>query len=153
MERKTLAKGINKEKVISTGKSLGMNLCPEEAEEYLMVINNSLLEMELLDTLPDEIPQTTYARTPGYEPHGEENKLNAWYVKTSVRGRGVGKLEGKRVVLKDNIFLQGVKMMNGGFLEGFVCDHDATVVRRVLEEGGEIAGKGLLVCFIRETTC
>jgi len=56
-----------------------------------------------------------------------------------------GKLKefaGKRVVLKDNICLAGVPMMNGAStLEGYVPDVDATVATRILDAGGTIAGK------------
>ena len=83
-----------------------------------------------------------YPRTPGYRPTGDENKHNAWYVKTTVEGAARGKLKGKTVVLKDNIMLAGVPMMNGAStLEGYVPDIDATVVQRILDAGGTIVGK------------
>ena len=83
-----------------------------------------------------------YPRTPGYRPTGDENKHNAWYVKTTVEGASRGKLKGKTVVLKDNIMLAGVPMMNGAAtLEGYVPDIDATVVTRILDAGGTIVGK------------
>jgi amidase len=45
-------------------------------------------------------------------------------------------------VLKDNIGLAGVPMMNGAStLEGYVPDVDATVVTRILDAGGTIVGK------------
>jgi amidase len=46
------------------------------------------------------------------------------------------------VVLKDNICLAGVPMMNGAStLKGYVPDIDATVVTRILDAGGTIVGK------------
>jgi amidase len=46
------------------------------------------------------------------------------------------------VVLKDNIMLAGVPMMNGAAtLEGYVPEIDATVVTRILDAGGTIVGK------------
>ena len=36
---------------------------------------------------PDYVPAVKYPRTPGYRPEGEENKYNAWYVKTDDQGR------------------------------------------------------------------
>src|SRR4029077_1806297 len=54
------------------------------------------------------------------------------------------KLAGRRVALKDNICLAGVPMMIGAdILEGYVPEVDATVVERVLDAGGEIAGKAV----------
>ena len=48
------------------------------------------------------------------------------------------------MALKDNICLAGVPMMVGAaFLDGSVPDIDATIVTRILDEGGEIAGKAV----------
>ena len=59
-----------------------------------------------------------------------------------------GKLRGKSVVLKDNIMLAGVPMMNGSAtMEGYVPDIDATVVQRVLDAGGTIVGKAHCEAF------
>ena len=45
-------------------------------------------------------------------------------------------------MLKDNICLAGVPMMNGAStLEGYTPDVDATVVTRILDAGGTIVGK------------
>ena len=55
---------------------------------------------------------------------------------------------GKTVVLKDNIMLAGVPMMNGSAtLEGYMPDIDATVVERILDAGGTIAGKAHCEAF------
>ena len=97
-----------------------------------------------LDAVPDEKPAVKYPRDGGRRPRADENKLGAWYVKTSIKGKPAGKLAGRRVALKDNVCLAGVPMMVGaGFLEGSVPDIDATIVTRILDEGGEIAGKAV----------
>ena len=58
------------------------------------------------------------------------------------RARASGKLKGKTVVLKDNIMLAGVPMMNGSAtMEGYIPDIDATVVQRMLDAGATIVGK------------
>ena len=89
-----------------------------------------------------------YPRTPGYRPSGDENKFNAWYVKTTIKGAPGGKLAGKRVALKDNVCLAGVPMMNGAAtLEGYVPDIDATIVTRMLDAGATILGKAHCECF------
>ena len=95
-----------------------------------------------LDRMPDELPPVTYPRLPGRRPFSEENRCGAWYVKTDIEGAASGKLKGKKVVLKDNICLAGVPLMNGAStMEGYVPDVDATVVTRILDAGGTIAGK------------
>jgi amidase len=102
----------------------------------------------LLDRLPDELPPVRYPRLPGRRPAPEENRLGAWYVKTEIAGAPSGKLAGKRVALKDNICLAGVPMMNGAStLEGYVPEIDATVVTRILDAGGTIAGKTVCEYF------
>jgi amidase len=107
--------------------------------------------IEALDArvhFPDNLPAVRYPRTPGYRPMGEENAHNAWYVKTTVEGAPTGRLKGKTVVLKDNIMLAGVPMMNGSAtLEGYMPDIDATVVERVLDSGGTIVGKAHCEAF------
>ena len=65
-------------------------------------------------------------------------------MKTAIKGKPGGKLAGRRVALKDNVCLAGVPMMVGaGFLDGSVPDIDATIVTRILDDGGEIAGKAV----------
>ena len=45
-------------------------------------------------------------------------------------------------MLKDNVCLAGVPMMNGAStLEGYMPDIDATIVTRILDAGGTIVGK------------
>jgi amidase len=97
-----------------------------------------------LDAVPDELPKVRYPRGPMHRPNAEENRHGAWYVQTSIKGAPAGKLAGRRVALKDNVCLAGVPMMVGAeLLEGYVPDVDATVVERILDAGGEIAGKAV----------
>jgi amidase len=122
--------------------SLHMSMSQGEVAEYLDVLEGTFKAYDRLNQLPDYLPPVRYPRTPGYRPGANENPLNAWAVKTEVRGATHGPLAGKRVVLKDNICLAGVPMMNGAStLEGYVPDIDATVVTRVLDAGGTIVGK------------
>ncbi|MFL5038338.1 MAG: amidase [Xanthobacteraceae bacterium] len=102
-----------------------------------------------LDAMADEVPVVTEARAFA-RPAPEENRYGAWYVTTSIKrqaggtGGTGGKLAGRRIALKDNICLAGVPMMIGaGLLEGYVPEVDATIVTRILDAGGEIAGKAV----------
>lgn len=122
--------------------SLHMNMSDREVNEYLDVMEGTFQAYDRVAQLPDYLPAVRYPRTPGYRPGAAENPLNAWAVKTEVRGAAHGPLSGKRVVLKDNVCLAGVPMMNGSStLEGYVPDVDATVVTRILDAGGTIVGK------------
>jgi amidase len=122
--------------------SLHMSMSDREIAEYMEVMEGTMQAYDRLQQLPDNLPPVRYPRTPGYRPGAAENPLNAWAVKTEVRGAPYGPLAGKRVVLKDNICLAGVPMMNGAStLEGYVPDVDATIATRILDAGGTIVGK------------
>ena len=122
--------------------SLHLSMSQGEVAEYLEVLEGTFQAYDRVNELPDYLPPVRYPRTPGYRPGANENPLNAWAVKTEVRGAAHGPLSGKRVVLKDNICLAGVPMMNGAStLEGYAPDIDATVVTRILDAGGTIVGK------------
>ncbi len=122
--------------------SLHMSMSDREVSEYLDVMEGTMQAYDRVAQLPDYLPEVRYPRTPGYRPGAAENKLNAWAVKSEVRGAAHGPLSGKRIVLKDNVCLAGVPMMNGSStLEGYVPDVDATLVTRILDAGGTIVGK------------
>jgi amidase len=121
---------------------LGMQ--PDDA--YLDTTGRILRELssayEHLDTLPDDPPRPRYPRSGGTRPSPDENRHGGWCVTTSIRGAASGPLAGRRVALKDNICVAGVPMTNGAdVFEDYVPDTDATVVTRILDAGGEIAGK------------
>lgn len=121
---------------------LGMHLSDEQIKEFLDNMQGSLDAYDVVDGLPDYLPPVLYPRTSGSRPTDEENPLNAWYIKTDVRGAPKGPLLGKTVALKDNVCLAGVPMMNGAStLKGYTPDVDATVVTRLLDAGATIAGK------------
>src|SRR5258708_29399883 len=126
----------------SVAEDLGMHMGDEELKSYDALMQGNYAAYDIVDALPDNVPAVTYPRTPGYRPEGDENKYNAWYFKSTVKGAPSGKLAGKTVALKDNVSLAGVPMMNGAStLEGYVPDIDATIVTRILDAGGTILGK------------
>lgn len=130
------------EQLRELARGLHMNLPDGELAQYLEQMEGSFAAYDRVEQLPDFVPPVIYPRTPGRRPSADENRMNAWYVKTEVRGADSGPLRGKQVVLKDNIALAGVPMMNGAStLEGYVPDIDATVARRVLDAGATIVGK------------
>jgi amidase len=121
---------------------IGLALSQADVESFLGLLKPLVDSYHVVDQLPDELPIVKYPRTPGYRPTGAENKHNAWYYKTTIKGAPGGKLDGKTVALKDNVMLAGVPMMNGAStLEGFVPEMDATIVTRLLDAGATILGK------------
>src|ERR1700761_487470 len=125
-------------------QQLGMN----PSDDYLRAVEEIVTPLAAayaaLDAMPDELPAVKYPRGPVTWPQADENRYGAWYVKTSIKGQPNGPLAGRRVALKDNICLAGVPMTLGAdVFEGYVPEVDATIVERILDAGGEIAGKAV----------
>lgn len=136
------------DRVRRLGAELGMDITPEYAQEFIDFCQVFVPGFRLVDQLVDEKPPVKYPRTPGYRPEPADNPLNAWYVRTDIRGASAGKLAGKRIAVKDNTMIAGVPMMNGAsVLEGFVPEVDATIVTRILDAGGHIIGKAVCEYF------
>jgi len=121
---------------------IGLDLSDEDVDAFRGLMGPSIDALNLVDDMPDELPPVKYPRDTGYHPPPDENPLNGWYVKTSIKGATDGKLKGRTVALKDNIMLADIPMMCGSAtLKGYVPEIDATVVERILDAGGEITGK------------
>src|SRR5580704_5572871 len=130
------------EQLRAAAGEVGLSLTDADVESYMGLMKASVEAYNVVDRMPDCLPEVKYPRTPGRFPGPEENKHNAWYVKTSIAGADAGPLEGKKVAIKDNSMVAGVPMMNGNsILEGYVPEIDATVVTRLLDAGAEILGK------------
>jgi amidase len=130
------------DQLFEIGDEIGLSFARNDADSFIEILRPFIAAYNVIDAMPDNLPEVKYPRTPGRHPQPEENPHNAWYVKTTVRGAPEGKLKGRTVVLKDNIMLAGVPMMNGAAtLEGYVPNVDATVVTRILDAGGTILGK------------
>jgi amidase len=115
-----------------------------DLEAYQELMRGPLLSFEAVAAADQPTLSVRYPREDVRAPGLEENPFNAWYWKCSIKGKADGPLRGKRVVVKDNICVAGVPMMNGSrVMEGYVPDVDATVVTRVLDAGAEIVGKGV----------
>ncbi len=126
----------------------GFELSRDELKSFRELMKPRFEHLQELETLPDYLPEVKYPREPGYRPEPEDNPYNAWCRKVVVKGAASGKLQGKRIALKDNIMLAQVPMMNGTWLfEGYVPEVDATIVTRILDAGGEIAGKAETECL------
>lgn len=138
----------NEEQLADVADRLGFNMSPEDITSFQGLMQGYVDAYNAVDLMIDPLPEITYPRTPGVRPPVEENELNAWYVKSTVQGAPDGKLKGKTVVLKDNVMLGGVPMMNGSStLEGYIPNVDATIVTRLLDAGATILGKAHCECF------
>jgi amidase len=132
------------------GQMYGLEFTDEELATYRGLMAGVLASYNRLDELTEPLPPVRYPRTSGYRPSPQENTLNAWYWKCSIKGAPSGRLAGKRIAVKDNVCVAGIPMMNGSVtLEGYVPEFDATIVTRILDAGGEIVGKAVCehLCF------
>jgi amidase len=149
-ERKMAVRLPDVDQIQEIAGSFGMKLTAEDAASFRGLMAGSIASYNRLDEIPEPTLPVKYPRTPGYRPDAKENPFNAWYWKSEIRGADKGILAGKKIAVKDNICVAGVPMMNGSqLLEGYVPEADATVVTRVLDAGGMVAGKAACedLCF------
>jgi amidase len=138
------------EQILDIALDFDLDLSEEDARSFAGLIAGSVPSYNRLDELAEPSLPVKYPRTPGRRPAPEENPYNAWYWKCEIKGADGGLLAGKRVGIKDNVCVAGVPYMNGcRVIEGYVPEVDATVVTRILDAGGTIAGKAACedLCF------
>src|SRR6516164_6499813 len=138
------------EQIDHLGSEFGLVLTADEVKAFQQAFKGPLASYGRLEELVPPALAPIAPRSPGYRPQPSENPYGAWYWKTDIKTRGEGLLSGKKVAIKDNICVAGVPMMNGSaLLEGYVPEIDATVVTRILDAGGTIAGKAACedLCF------
>src|SRR5215510_9586424 len=95
------------------GADLGFTMQDDYVTQALTFMAPFGEAFNALEELPESLPAVKYPRTAGYKPTGDENKYEAWYIKTTIKGASGGRLAGKKVALKDTVCLAGVPMMNG----------------------------------------
>src|SRR5881398_3990241 len=138
------------EQLREIAQTYGLHLSDTDLESFTGLMSAGLESYRRIDQLTEPTLAVRYPRTGGYRPSADENPLNAWYQKCTIKGASSGILAGKRIAIKDNVCVAGVPMMNGSSaLEGHVPDFDATIVTRILDAGGEIVGKAVCehLCF------
>lgn len=143
---------ITSQDVVSIGDEFGIKEVDEKSlEDYrtlLAVFHDSCEEIMAME---DYIPPVNIERFPRKNVHfpcGDENKLNAWGFKVTIKdvndSREKQLLDGHRVVLKDCIGVANVPMLLGtNFIQDYIPETDATVVTRLLESGATIEGKAV----------
>src|SRR3954454_355813 len=138
------------EQIEKLGSDFGLVLSGDEVAAFQQAFKGPLASYGRLEELVAPNLGPIAPRSPGYRPSASENPYGAWYWKTEISTGAKGLLAGKKIAIKDNICVAGVPMMNGSaLLEGYVPELDATVVTRILDAGGTIAGKAACedLCF------
>ena len=94
-------------------QKLGMN----PSDDYLAITQDIVAPLvaayAALDAIPDEKPAVKYPRDGGRRPSPDENKLGAWYVKTSIKGKPGGKLATVADVVQATRFLLSNRGVSG----------------------------------------
>ncbi len=129
-------------------QAVGIDLSDSELKAVYSYTADFLKAADRVSKASPPAPAPKYGPRSSTRPPASENPLGAWYVTASIKGAPTGPLAGKKIVIKDNVCVAGLPMMNGSkVLEGFVPDTDATVVTRLLDAGAEIAGKAVCESF------
>ncbi|MEM1944293.1 MAG: amidase [Nitrososphaerota archaeon] len=114
----------------------------EEVEVALEIVRQISVSLQNVERLNERLGPPAGRPVTGRRPERWENRLGGWSWLCSIKERDGGPLAGMRVAVKDNISVAGVPLLNGSpLMVGYIPARDATVVRRVLEAGGEIYGK------------
>jgi amidase len=145
-----MVKRPTSEQLREISASYNLDLSEADVESFLGLVEGVMASYDRIDQLVEPAPEVRYTRSGGRRLEPEENPLGAWYYKCSIEGAPEGILSGKRIVIKDNVCVAGLPMMNGtAVLEGYVPEADATIVTRILDAGGEILGKAVCesLCF------
>ena len=130
------------DELAAAAQQLDFDLDASALDEFAGLMQGLIADFNLIDSLSAPTLPVRYPRPAPRRPDAAENPWNAWTWQCTIAGAASGKLAGKRVVIKDNIAVAGVPLLNGSKVyEGFVPDEDATVVTRVLDAGGTILGK------------
>jgi len=114
-----------------------LKVSPADIDGALVLLPGLFAGIEAL--LPPDAPAAPVGRAVRERPLAEPDPCNAVVRRCHVVESARGPLAGKRIGLKDNISVAGVPLTCGSrFFDGFVPERDATVVRRILDAGGEI---------------
>ena len=130
----------------AVGRQLGMTLSDDDVTFFLETMGGSVAAYHAIESMADPMPPREVPAHAGPSARGRREQVQRLVLQErGARARPPASSKGKRIALKDNVCLAGVPMMNGAStLEGYVPDVDATIVTRILDAGGTIAGQGAL---------
>lgn len=127
---------------------LGIEVSENTLSEYRIAMKGTSDSYRFIEAAQYTEPLSLYAREAFHIPDKSDNPYGAWHVKTIIKGAENGKLKGKTLAIKDNTNVAELPMMNGAAsLSDYIPKSDATIVRRILDEGGTILGKAQCECF------
>ncbi|XP_067948340.1 amidase-like isoform X1 [Watersipora subatra] len=137
-----LVEPATEEDVETICEDLGLGINEKELEEYREWLNEALSGCDQIQNIEEETIPVLYPRVPGVKPPAKDNIYNAWASSVLIKGERDGLLSGKKIAIKDNIFVAGTPLKNGSKVwDGYTPEFDATVVTRILQARGTIIGK------------
>lgn len=143
-----MLKTPTREQIAEIIRGFGMSASDDQVALYRDLVEGAIAGNAALDEFPDDEVQPGAAERNWERPEPADNPFNAWYVKTDIAGSESGKLKGRTVAIKDNLFVAGVPLMDGtNILDGYIPPVDATVVTRILDAGGTLTGKAVCEAF------
>jgi amidase len=129
--------------LVDVARRLGMTLSPPEADMFARYGAELAFAYHRVDSLSEWRPATRPANRTFSRPGNAENPYRAWALKCAIKCSDTGKLAGKRIAVKDTIAVAGLPTSDGVDFLDHVPDFDATIITRILDAGGEIAGKAV----------
>jgi amidase len=124
------------------GQKEFLHLTPDEAEQYVRIVDGALAQLDRLDELvPPPVRLRHQQRDPGYVPSPEEDPYHAFIRMCRVEGSPGGPLAGTRLGVKDNLAVAGIPVTNSSRTLSFTPTADAVVVERLLDAGSSVVGK------------
>jgi amidase len=135
----------SREQLAELAESLGLDLSDERLDAYEALAAGAVAAYATVDRLSTP---TEPRAMEWWLPEPADDPYDAFTWRCSIRETDDGPLAGRTVAVKDNIAVAGLPLGNGSpLLDGYVSATDATIVRRVLEAGGEIVGKTVVPAF------
>ncbi|RXK36846.1 hypothetical protein M231_05876 [Tremella mesenterica] len=141
-------KGVTTEEMYLAAEKLKFTIPEGHKEDYMKLLAKTDAAAAIILSQEDYKPKPDFDRFPRtnvHLPKGADNPnlAFAWRADIGDPVDSTGKLlSGKKVVFKDTIAVAGVPLVFGtNAFENYIPDVDATVVTRVLENGGHVLGK------------
>jgi amidase len=131
------------EAIAAAAQRLGLTLSRQAVAMFARYGAELAFAYHRVDDLKEFFPAPNPPDRSFTRPSLDDNRYGAWLVKSSVKRGTTGKLNGKRVAVKDTIAVAGLPTTDGTDFLRDVPAFDATIVDRILGAGGEIAGKAV----------
>ncbi|KAJ7471914.1 amidase signature domain-containing protein [Mycena latifolia] len=137
--------------VAAAAQRLSFTIPRDHEADYLALLGVTDRAAAAVMAYPDYqilVDEERFPRKDVHRPLPQDNKLRGWAWKVTIEGKPGGILDGRTVCLKDTVCVADVPQIFGTTaIQDFIPVSDATVVTRVLKQGGCIVGKAMCENF------